>query len=149
MTNNSHLEWQVPYEPGQLLAKGFTDGQLVATDLVETVGAPARLQLSPDRQTLHTDGEDTLVVPVSIVDAHGRLVANATNRVTFQLTGGGRIVGVGNGNPADHDPDRANERNAFNGHCITVIQAGTNADTLKLTATSPGLEPAGVAFEIK
>ena len=31
-------------------------------------------------------------------------------RVTFQLTGGGRILGVGNGNPADHDTDQADQR---------------------------------------
>jgi len=131
------------------VAKGVTDGQLVATDLVETVGEPASLQLTSDRDTLHTDGEDTLVVPVSILDAQGRLVANASNHVTFQLTGGGKLLGVGNGNPADHDSDRAAERNAFNGHCIAVIQAGTHRDTIQLTATSPGLAPATITLEVK
>jgi beta-galactosidase len=149
MPLNGHLEWQVPYAPGQLLAKASTDGQIVATDLVETVGAPDRLQLSPDRQDLQTDGEDTLVVPVSILDAQGRLVPTAGNHVAFQLTGGGRILGVGNGNPSDHDPNRVSERNAFNGHCIVVIQAGTHPDTLQLTANSPGLTPAEVTFQVR
>jgi beta-galactosidase len=142
------LEWQVPYSPGKLVAKGYTDGNLVATDLVETVTAPDRVQLAPERHTLQADGEDTIVVPVSIQDAQGRLVANANNRVTFQLTGG-RLLGVGNGNPGDHDPDRANQRNAFNGHCLVVIQAGTKPETLELTATSPDLASARTTFTVK
>ena len=148
MPQDGHLEWQVPYSPGKLVAKGYTDGNLVATDLVETVTAPDRVQLAPERHTLQADGEDTIVVPVSIQDAQGRLVANANNRVTFQLTGG-RLLGVGNGNPGDHDPDRANQRNAFNGHCLVVIQAGTKPETLELTATSPGLASARTTFTVK
>ena len=139
----------MPYEPGTLLAKASTDGQLVATDQVETVGAPASIRLSPDRLTLKADGEDALVVPVSILDAQGRLISFADNHVHFELTGGGKILGVGNGNPADHDPDRAIERNAFNGHCITILQADAHPETLTLTVTSPGLAPASATIEVR
>jgi beta-galactosidase len=149
MPQDGHLEWQVPYEAGTLLAKASTDGQLLATDQVETVGDPATIRLSPDRQTLHTDGEDTVVVPVSILDAQGRFVSFADNRIHFELAGGGKILGVGNGNPADHDPDRAKERKAFNGHCIAIIQADARAETLTLTATSPGLAPVSLTFEVR
>jgi beta-galactosidase len=83
------------------------------------------------------------------LDAQGRLVSDAGNRVHFELTGGGRLLGVGNGNPSDHDPDRANDRNAFNGHCIAIIQAGLRAETLQLTASSPGLAPASVTFQVQ
>jgi beta-galactosidase len=149
MPKDGHLEWEVPYEPGRLLAKGSTDGRVAATDLVETVGPPVRIQLSCDRRVLHADGEDTVVVPVSILDAQGRLVPNAGNRVSFQLGGGGRLLGVGNGNPSDHDTDRANQRNAFNGHCIAVIQAGSHPEILKLTAASPGLASADITFRVR
>jgi len=100
------------------------------------------------RQNLKADGEDTIVVPVSVLDDKGRLVANADNHVTFQLTGG-RLLGVGNGNPGDHDPDRANQRNAFNGHCIAVIQAGIKSEKITLTASSPGLKPATLTFSAR
>ena len=109
----------------------------MATDQVETTGTPALIQLLPERQVLHADGQDTLVVPY------------AYNRVSFKLGGGGRILGVGNGNPSDHDPDRANQRNAFHGHCIVIIQAGSNPETLQLTATSPGLSSANMTFRVR
>jgi len=148
MPQDGHLEWQIPYAPGVLEAKGFADGMLVADDVVETVDAPTRLEISPVRQNLKADGEDTIVVPVSVLDDKGRLVANADNHVTFQLTGG-RLLGVGNGNPGDHDPDRANQRNAFNGHCIAVIQAGIKSEKITLTASSPGLKPATLTFSAR
>jgi beta-galactosidase len=85
----------------------------------------------------------------AILDAQGRFVPNADNRITFQLVGGGHILGVGNGNPSDHDTDRSNQRNAFNGHCIAVIQAGLHPESLQLTATSPGLKSANVTFRVR
>jgi beta-galactosidase len=149
MPQNGHLEWQVPYQAGRLLAKGLTTGRVVATDTLETTGPAERLQLSVDRQILQAGADDTVVVPISVLDDRGRLVPNANNRVLFQLDGGGRILGVGNGNPSDHDTDRASERNAFNGHCIAVIQAGSHSGVLKLTATSPGLKSADITFQVR
>src|SRR6185437_5824096 len=40
-------EWQVHYESGRLEAKAYTNGKTIATDVVETTGAPARIILSP------------------------------------------------------------------------------------------------------
>jgi len=142
-------EWHVPWQPGQLRAVASTDGQIVATDIVETTGAPYRIQLSPGRSTLSTNGEDAVVVPVSILDDQGRVVPDSVNRVTFQLAGPGRILGVGNGDPADHDPDKADNRSAFHGHCIAVIEAGSQPGTVQLTATSPGLVSGSAIFDVR
>jgi beta-galactosidase len=149
MAQDGFLEWKVPYRPGRLMAKAYTNGKVVATEQLETVDAPAKIQLSPDRTILHADGQDALVVPVSILDAKGRVVPYANNRVSFQLSGGGRILWVGNGNPGDHDPDRARARNAFHGHCIVIIEAGVKPETLRLTAASPELTKASVTFRVK
>lgn len=146
--HDGHVEWQVPYEPGKLTATAFTDGKLLATDEVETTDAPAHLALTTDRTSLHADGQDTVVVAVSLRDDQGRLVPNADRRVTFHLTGEGRILGVGNGNPADHDPDKADNRNSFHGRCIVLIQAGRQPAELDLTASSPELAPAAIRFTV-
>ena len=149
MPHNGHVEWQVPYESGQLLSKGYTDGKMVASDEVQTTGAPVRIELTSDRTILHADGQDAVVAAVSILDDKGRLVPNADKRVTFNLTGGGRILGVGNGNPADHDPDRADHRNTFHGHCIAIVLAGSQPGELQLTVTSPGLASGSVSFQVR
>ncbi|HEX4119146.1 MAG TPA: beta-galactosidase GalA [Verrucomicrobiae bacterium] len=149
LARDSHVEWKVPYQPGRLTAKAYNGEKLTATEVLETTGAPAHIELSPDRRTLHSDGEDAVVVPVSILDAKGRVVPDAASRVSFELSGGGRILGVGNGNPADHDSDRASERNAFHGRCIVILQAGAQPASLRLTATSPGLASATTTFTVQ
>jgi beta-galactosidase len=105
MPKNSHLQWMVKYAPGTLSAKGYVNGEVVAEDKVETAGAPASVQLVPDRGTIQADGGDVSVVTVSATDAQGRPVPIANNLIYLQLSGPGKIIGVGNGDPACHEPD--------------------------------------------
>ena len=105
MKRDSELKWKVPYAPGALSAKGFKGGQVVAETKVETTGAPAAVQLAPDRAAIDANGEDVSVVTVSIADDHGRVVPVAANAIKFELEGPGRIIGVGNGDPSCHEPD--------------------------------------------
>jgi beta-galactosidase len=104
MPLNGHLEWPVPYRAGVLEARGSRGGRVLATDRVETTGAPGRLQLAPNRTTIRAAGQDAAVFTVSALDGQGRLVPTADNRVTFTV-GGGRLLGMGNGDPSSHDPE--------------------------------------------
>ena len=62
MKRNSKLSWQVKYAPGDLSAKGFNGGKVVAETKVETTGEPAAVQLTPDRAAINADGEDVSVI---------------------------------------------------------------------------------------
>ncbi|HEX7652316.1 MAG TPA: beta-galactosidase GalA, partial [Verrucomicrobiae bacterium] len=105
MKRNSKLTWQVKYAPGTLSAKGYVAGKLVAEQKVDTTGDAVALRLVPDRTRIHADGEDVSVFTVSAVDAQGRPVPVAQNKLNFNLAGNGRIIGVGNGDPSSHEPD--------------------------------------------
>ncbi len=142
MPRNLHLEWTVKYSPGTLSAKGYNKGSVAATDVVETVGAPAALVLKSERTILAADGEDLALVEVDVVDAKGRVVPTSDNYVSFAVKGAGHIAGVGNGNPGDHDPDKANFRHAFNGKCLVIVGAGEKSGAIQLTASGDGLKSA-------
>ena len=106
MPRNSHLQWNVKYMPGVLSAKGFdADGKVIAETRVETTGEPTTVQLTSNRSTINADGEDLSIITVSIADTNGRIVPTADNPVQFELSGPGKIIGVGNGNPSCHEPD--------------------------------------------
>jgi beta-galactosidase len=105
LKKNSELKWTVKYTPGTLSAEGYNDGRLVAETKVETTGASAAIQLGVDRTTINADGQDVSVIAVSVTDAQGRVMPVATNRVHFELSGPGKIIGVGNGDPTCHEPD--------------------------------------------
>jgi beta-galactosidase len=106
MKPNSKLSWQVKYAPGTLSAKGFDDaGKVIAETKVETTGDATQIQLTPGRKTINADGEDVSIFTVSAVDAQGRVVPVAQNKINFSVEGAGRILGVGNGDPSCHEPD--------------------------------------------
>jgi len=107
MPKNSHLEWNVTYAPGALSAKGYDDaGAVIAETEVATTGEPSSVHLVPDRSTINADGEDVSVITVSVTDSQGRVVPVASNKINFDLSGPGRIIGVGNGDPSCHEPDQ-------------------------------------------
>jgi len=106
MKPNSKLSWQVKYAPGALSAKGFdAAGKPIAETKVETTGDATQIQVTPDRKTINADGEDVSVFTVSALDAQGRVVPVAQNKISFAIEGMGKILGVGNGDPSCHEPD--------------------------------------------
>ncbi len=105
MPRHGHLEWPVPYTPGRLEARAYDDGQLAQTTIVETTGAPTQLTLTAERPAGATDGRDLVMVTVTALDAAGRPVPTADSLVHFDLNGG-TVLGVGNGDPGSHEPDR-------------------------------------------
>jgi beta-galactosidase len=100
-----HAVFKTTYEPGTLEARGYKNGQVVKVDTVKTAGTAARLLLTPDRTTMTADGEDAEVFNVMALDSQNNPVPIADNKLDFDIEGPGRIIGVGNGNPSDHDPD--------------------------------------------
>ena len=99
------MKWKVAYAPGTLEARAFRGGKVVAETKVETTGAPAAVQLKPDRAAIGANGEDVSVFTVSVTDAQGRVVPTAGNSIAFEVEGPGKIIGVGNGDPSCHEPD--------------------------------------------
>jgi beta-galactosidase len=74
----------------------------------------------------------------------GRVVSDADNNIEFNIEGEGKIIGVDNGNPVDHNSYKLNSRKAFNGLCQAVIQSTTNPGKIKLIVKSEGLNGASV-----
>ncbi|MDE3185485.1 MAG: glycosyl hydrolase 53 family protein [Bacteroidota bacterium] len=142
MPRNSHLQWTVPYEPGKLEAIAYKHGRKLVSS-VETTGDPAEVVITPYKTTMLADGKDATVINVSVVDKQGREVPTADNLIQFSITGDAKIIGVGNGDPSSHEPDKILEgqwqRSLFNGKCQVILQAGKTPGHIKFVASSKGL----------
>ena len=106
MEKNSHLVWKVKYKPGRLEAAGYKGNKPVARQVVETTESPVQIKLQADKTRLRNDRQDVSIVNITVVDSKGRVVPTAQNMIRFNLTGPARIIGVGNGDPASHEPDQ-------------------------------------------
>jgi beta-galactosidase len=136
---DQHLAWNVKYEPGTVEARGFKDGKQVMTARRETTGPAAKIVLRSDRPEISADGEDVAVLTIEVQDAQGRVLPITENQVTFNVTGRGDLVGTGNGDPTNHEPDHGSSRKAFAGLCMALLESTKSAGSIKVEATSPGL----------
>jgi beta-galactosidase len=117
--------------------------------VAETTGTPAAIQLTGDRRRLAADNQDVAVVNVAVLDAQGRTVPTADNKISFTLTGPARLIGVGNGDPSGHEPDQASSRSAFNGLAQAIVQTTGKGGVIQLTAEAAGLKTARLTLESK
>lgn len=142
MPRNSHLQWTVNYEPGTLEAVAYKNGRRI-TNKVETTGSGVNVVLTPYKTTILADGEDATVMNISIVDKDGREIPDADNMIRFTITGPGKIIGVGNGDPSSHEPDKCTDgawqRSLFNGKCQVIVQSTGETGTIHFEASAVGL----------
>jgi beta-galactosidase len=148
-TEDLHLTWTVPYQPGKLKAVGMKNGKEVVTEEISTTGKPAAIRLCADRKIIAADRIDIAHITCKILDAQGRVVPVADNEITFKIQGEGKIIGLDNGNPVSHEDYQANHRKAFNGLCLVIIQSADKNGIIQLSATSPGLKSDSITITTK
>ena len=83
--------------------------------------------------SLVLDGQDAGLVSAAIVDAQGKIVPSASHNVTFSIVSGpGRIIGVGNGDPFCYEPNKISWRSAYHELARLIVQVSENAATSPL-----------------
>lgn len=110
MALNGHLEWQVKYEPGTMEAMGYKKGIKVGNDVVKTTLTPNQVKLTVDRKAIKADKKDIAIITVQADDKNNLRVPTAQNELSFSITGPGKIIGVGNGDPTSLEADQYLER---------------------------------------
>src|SRR6202042_680125 len=112
----------------------------IAQTSISTTGPAVSIgmEISPSAyaKALPADGEFALPITVFALDAASRRVPTANDFVTFTLTGPAKILGVGNGDPNCHEPDKASSRSLFNGLAQLILQTTTTPGKIKLEASA-------------
>ncbi len=133
-----HVEWKVKYEPGVIEAHGLKDGQVVLTEKRETTGEPVSIRLTADRTEINADGEDIACLKVEALDKDGRLVPTAGNKIAFNISGAGKLIGVGNGDPNCLESDKEPRRSLFNGLAQVIVQSTKRPGEIHVEAVKDG-----------
>jgi len=145
------LHWDdVKYSPGELKVVAYRHGKKWATDVVQTTGSAAKLQLTADRSKIAADGKDLAFVTVKVTDRKGRLVPRAQNRLQFEIAGPGRIVATDNGDPTSHESFQSPSRKAFNGLALVIVRAKPGeTGKIELKAGADGLPGGSVVIRAR
>ena len=133
-----HVEWKAKYEPGAIEARGWKDGKVVLTEKRETTGEEVSIRLTADRTEIDADGEDVAILKVEALDSDGRPVPIASNKIAFQVSGAGKLIGVGNGNPNCQESDKESRRSLFNGLAQVILQSTKRPGEIHVEAVKDG-----------
>ncbi|WMI66206.1 glycoside hydrolase family 2 TIM barrel-domain containing protein [Aestuariibaculum sp. YM273] len=144
-----HVSWKVNYEPGTIKVVSRKAGQVVLEKEVHTAGAASQIALEADKAEIKNDNYDLVYVTVNVNDDQGNLAPRANNLIQFEVTGGGKIVGVDNGYQASLESFKAKQRKAYNGKCVVIIQSNGKTENIQMKATSDGLKEATIQIDVE
>ncbi len=137
MPKDGHLVWNTIYHPGVLRAVGYKDGKKWVTISSETTGAAVQAKFVASKNTLRSDGQDIIVVDITLQDSHGRYVPDACEDLKLAVTGNAELLGWGNGDPGFKAVERPQGKDKQHGEVVSfmgnaqVILRGVNSTTKK------------------
>jgi beta-galactosidase len=145
-TNDLHLTWDVPYEPGVLRAVGKRRDGAVCNDEVRTAGPATAIRLVADHDTIADGRGDVAHVTFEIVDAAGTVVPIAGDLVRVTVTGGD-LLALDNADLQDQSGYRTGQRRAFNGRGLAIVRA-TKPGLVRVEASAAGLRSSSITLNV-
>ena len=144
------LRWNnVKYEPGEIKVVAYDyDGTAKGEKIIRTAGAPARIVLKADRNTISSKGEDLSFVTVSVVDKNGTPCPTATNNMKFNVSGAGKFRAACNGDATSLVAFNSTEMPLFSGELVVVVE-GLRHGTAMLSVSADGLPTATLPIEVE
>jgi beta-galactosidase len=142
--------FDVPYEPGTLIARCYDNGKETASQTLKTTGKPAAIRLVADRSSIRADRNDLSYIMTEIIDANGNIVPDADDiMVNFEVKGNGKIAGVGNGNPRDMSSFQQPVKKAYQGICLAIVRPEATPGKISVRATAGGLKEASLVITVR
>ncbi|XEC94018.1 glycoside hydrolase family 2 TIM barrel-domain containing protein [Paenibacillus tarimensis] len=140
--------WKIPYQEGELKAIAYDEtGRVIATDIRKSFKDAKKIRLHADKDKLTANGTDLIFVEITMEDEEGNPVENANNRVSVEVAGAGRLIGLDNGDSTDYDPYKGLSRRLFSGKLMAIIGATLEPGKIQITVSSDGLESRTAEFE--
>ena len=143
------LNWQVPFEKGEVVAIGRNNGVEVCRQVLRTPEKVACLRLSADRRVIRADGEDLSFIRIDLLDENGTFVADGREKLRVRVTGCGRLKGLCSGDPASHEKESSQEMFTFSGSLLAIIQSGDEAGTVSVSVTGDNVKSAVLEIRVE
>ncbi|HPE76171.1 MAG TPA: glycoside hydrolase family 2 TIM barrel-domain containing protein [Draconibacterium sp.] len=133
-------QFDVPYQPGELVAIGSKEGKEVSRQTLKTTGAPVQIKITAEQNVLPAGQNDLVYFNIEIVDEFGMVVPNAENKIEFEISGPCKLQAVANENPKDMHSFQQPFVNAFRGRCQLIARLTELDGEIFIAAKSEGLK---------
>lgn len=145
--------FKIPYQQGVLRAEAIDEeGNIVAAlnngrNELKTAGEPYAIRAYTDKTEIKHDGQDLAFITIEVIDEHGVVCPNATNEITFNIKGQGKLIAAGNADIKELDVTVDNKHKAWKGRALAVVKSSEKKGLTTLTVTSPGLQSAKIVLK--
>lgn len=136
-----HARWMVPYQPGELSAIGYNNGEKAIEDQRVTTGEPYALVLKQENEDVRANGQDIVLFSCYCIDENGLEVPTATPYVRFAANHLGTVAGTGS-DICDHNPVTDTKRRMRAGRISVAVKVKETAGDLRVYAEAKGLKSA-------
>ena len=138
---NLTAKFNVPYQPGELVAIGLNDGKEVVRQTLKTTGKPAQLKISAEANTFPGVQNDLAYFNIEVLDENGLLVPDAEIPVEFEISGGGKLQAVASENPREMKSFQQPWVKTWRGRCQLILRLSDEVGEINVLAKSKGLKP--------
>ena len=121
---------EIPYEKGIVEAVAYRDGEEIARCSLKTTGKAAAVTAEADRPVIKADRQDLSYVALTIVDAEGARVPYETSVINIEVSGAGRLAGIGSGNPCTEENYGTPYCKAYEGRAMAAVVADEPGEIL-------------------
>ncbi|AWB65013.1 glycoside hydrolase family 2 [Saccharobesus litoralis] len=142
------LKWAVPYQKGELVARGKVDGKPIEY-LVRTAAKPAAIKLSVDKSEIVADRYDVAHITAQVVDENGIPVQHQETQLQFSLSEQLRLLGVDNGASDNIQKHLNTQITTHKGKALLIVQSKQQTGVGIIKAQAEGLLADKISFELK
>lgn len=114
--------FEVEYQPGELTAIAYRDGQVAERTALRTAKPTARLTAVVDRNVIRADSRDLAYVEIRVEDEAGELHVLHDTEVVVTVRGSGVLQGLGSGDPRSEEDYSASNTKTHDGRALAVIR---------------------------
>ncbi len=144
-TNDLHLTWDIPYEPGEIKAVAYINGEVAEEKSIHTTKDAVKLNASVWNKKLPVGG--IFQIEVSAEDTDNRFVPTCEEVVECKVEGPAHLIGMDNGNLWDLSRYSIPSRKLMSGKLLTMLQADGTGEVV-VTFASANLKEIKVILNV-
>lgn len=130
--------YQVSYEPGRLMAAGYSGDRETGRHVLCTADKPVEFFVQADKLSLRSGGKDAVFLTVELLDKNGTVNRRTEREVTVTLEGPGILAALGSADPCAEGSYQSNRCRTFDGRVLAVVRSTEQEGDILVRLTAEG-----------
>lgn len=140
------ISWDINYEPGTLVVKGYEPGKATVADTLQTSGKAAAINAHIYVSPFYKKPGMTQI-EMQLIDDKGIPVINDDHEIAVSISGPATLAGMESGSNTSHEDYKSNQRKTLNGKLLIFVNSQQKAGMVKITLTSDDLITKTIEFK--